>query len=83
MTRMVDRSREGNRAIVVGLFTGSFGVGINASVILWGVVADIGGLGSMYVAGSVLMLIAAIILGAGLLTPGRRKGRPAECHGET
>ncbi len=60
MARMVDRSNESNRAVVVALFTGSFGVGINLSVLVWGVLADLGGLPFMFMAGSALMFIGAV-----------------------
>lgn len=60
MARMVDRSTEINRAIVVSLFTGSFGVGINLSVLLWGFVAKFKSLSFMFVFGGCLMLLAAI-----------------------
>jgi len=59
MARMVDRSGEHNRAIVVALFTGSFGVGINLSVLAWGLIADTSGLGFMFLAGGIFMLAAA------------------------
>ena len=59
MTRMVDRARDNNRAVVVGLFTGSFGLGINASVLFWGFVAEYKGLELMYVIGGAILLVAA------------------------
>lgn len=68
MARMVDRSTESNRAVVVGLFTGSFGVGINASVLLWGYIADVRSLQFMYAFGGVLMFIAATVASIGFLT---------------
>jgi predicted MFS family arabinose efflux permease len=61
MAQMVDRSRETNRAVVVGLFTGSFGAGINLSVLVWGYVAEITGLAMMYMVGGILMYVAAAI----------------------
>jgi MFS family permease len=61
MAQMVDRSRETNRAVVVGLFTGSFGAGINLSVLVWGYVAKMTGLAMMYMVGGILMYIAAAI----------------------
>ena len=60
MARMVDRSSETNRAIVVSLFTGSFGVGINLSLLLWGFVAKTNGLPFMFISAGTLMLLAAI-----------------------
>jgi MFS family permease len=59
MARMVDRSNEHNRAVVVALYTGSFGVGINLSVLAWGFVADTNGLAFMFVVGGVIMFAAA------------------------
>ena len=59
MTRMVDRARDNNRAIVVGLFTGSFGLGINASVLFWGFVAQYKGFAFMYIVGGIILLAAA------------------------
>ncbi|MGC8908167.1 MAG: MFS transporter [Desulfomonilaceae bacterium] len=61
MARMVDRSNEGNRAVVVSLFTGSFGVGINVSVLGWGYIANQEGLAAMFLIGGVLMFAAAAI----------------------
>jgi MFS family permease len=61
MARMVDRSSEHNRAVVVALFTGSFGVGINLSVFAWGIIADASGLSFMFVVGGMIMLAAAAI----------------------
>lgn len=60
MARMVDKSNTGNRAVVVSLFTGSFGVGINVSVLLWGFVAQLQGLSFMFVFGGSIMLVAAV-----------------------
>ena len=59
MAKMVDRSNTENRAVVVALFTGSFGVGINASVVIWGFIAKIQGLSFMFLLGSLLMLVTA------------------------
>ena len=59
MAKMVDRSNAENRAVVVALFTGSFGVGINASVVIWGFIAKIQGLSFMFLLGSLLMLVTA------------------------
>jgi predicted MFS family arabinose efflux permease len=71
MARMVDRSNENNRAVVVALFTGSFGVGINLSVLVWGVLADLGGLPFMFMAGSALMFAGAV--GSVFLFSGKRR----------
>jgi MFS family permease len=60
MATMVDRSGEHNRAVVVGLFTGSFGVGINASLLLWGVVAELKGLRFMYLSAAAGMTLCAV-----------------------
>jgi MFS family permease len=71
MARMVDRSDENNRAIVVSFFTGSFGLGINLSAFVWGFIADLRGLAAMYfVAGLVMLLSAAfwVKLAAGKCT---------------
>ncbi len=59
MAKMVDRSNESNRGIVVALFTGSFGVGLNISVLVWGLVGDINGLPFMFILGGVLMFVCA------------------------
>jgi MFS family permease len=59
MARMVDRSHVNNRAVVVGLFTGSFGVGIHLSVLLWGYLADACGLDYMYSIASAIVLVYA------------------------
>jgi MFS family permease len=59
MARMVDRSSEHNRAVVVALFTGSFGVGINLSSFAWGIIAETSGLAFMFLLGGVIMLAAA------------------------
>ncbi|MFH0957794.1 MAG: MFS transporter, partial [Pseudomonadota bacterium] len=61
MARMLDRSNSGNRAIVVSLFTGSFGVGINFSVLVWGFVAQMKGLSFMFVFGGSIILVTAIL----------------------
>ena len=61
MARMVDRSTEINRAIVVSLFTGSFGVGINLSVLLLGFVAKFQSLSFMFIFGGCLMLLVAFL----------------------
>jgi MFS family permease len=61
MARMLDRSNTDNRAIVVSLFTGSFGVGINVSVLIWGFVAQLKGLSFMFVSGGSVILITAVL----------------------
>jgi MFS family permease len=61
MARMVDRSSRQNRAVVVGLFTGSFGVGINVSVLAWGFIADVKGLDFMFLAGGMFMFAVAAL----------------------
>ena len=61
MARMVDKSNDANRAIVVSLFTGSFGVGINLSVLLWGFIGKINGLPFMFAFGGSLMFVTAFI----------------------
>ncbi len=67
MARMVDKSASDNRAIVVALFTGSFGVGINLSVVAWGFIADTQGLDTMFWVGGLLMFAAAIVTAFSLL----------------
>jgi MFS family permease len=59
MAQMVDRSREDNRAVVVGLFTGSFGAGINISLFVWGYIADATTLHTMYLLGGLAMFAYA------------------------
>ena len=61
MARMVDRSNDGNRAVVVALFTGSFGVGINLSVLGWGFIANLQGLSVMFLVGGMMMFAAAAV----------------------
>ncbi|MBI5569218.1 MAG: MFS transporter [Desulfomonile tiedjei] len=61
MARMVDRSNDQNRAVVVALFTGSFGVGINVSVLAWGFLAKTEGLPLMFLAAGILMFAAAAL----------------------
>jgi predicted MFS family arabinose efflux permease len=61
MARMIDRSREHNRAVVVSLFTGSFGIGIHLSSFLWGAIANQRGLPFMFTFGSVAILGCALI----------------------
>ncbi|MCA1960369.1 MAG: MFS transporter [Desulfomonile sp.] len=60
MAKMVDRSSDSNRAVVVALFTGSFGVGINASVLIWGYVADVKGIEFVYVVNGVALFLCAL-----------------------
>jgi MFS family permease len=59
MARMVDRSHDGNRAVVVTLFTGSFGVGINVSALAWGFLANLEGLSFMFLVGGLMMFTVA------------------------
>lgn len=59
MARMVDRSAAHNRAVVVGLYTGSFGAGIHLSVLAWGYIADLRGLPFMFLSAASLMLLGA------------------------
>jgi MFS family permease len=59
MARMVDRAGDNNRGVVVALFTGSFGIGINASSLAWGSIADANGLPFMFVVGGLLMFAGA------------------------
>ena len=61
MARIVDTSTESNRAVVVGLFTGSFGIGINASLLVWGYIANLKGLGFMYLISGMVMFLAAAV----------------------
>lgn len=61
MAKMLDRSTDGNRAVVVALFTGSFGVGINISVLGWGFVANLYGLQVMFLLGGFIMFACAAI----------------------
>jgi predicted MFS family arabinose efflux permease len=76
MARMVDRAGERNRAIVVALFTGSFGVGIHLSAILWGALANWKGLSFMYFSGSTGMFTAAGLSAFFFLA--LRKNRPTQ-----
>lgn len=66
MARMVDKSDETNRGVVVALFTGSFGVGINVSVLAWGMIGEIKGLVFMFILGGIAMFIIAAIFWAGV-----------------
>lgn len=61
MARMVDRSSDDNRAVVVGLYTGSFGIGINLSVLAWGLIADVQGLRFMFLSAAALMFVCAAV----------------------
>ena len=61
MARMVDKSDESNRGIVVALFTGSFGVGLNVSVLAWGMVGDLKGLPFMFALCGVLMFVCSAL----------------------
>jgi MFS family permease len=62
MARMVDRSDESNRGVVVSLFTGSMGMGINLSAFGWGYIADIFGLSMMYIVAAAIMATASVII---------------------
>lgn len=77
MARMVDRSTDSNRSVVVALFTGSFGVGINVSVPLWGLVAKFQGLSVMFLIGGLLILLGAATYFLGAVVP-RRSFQRAE-----
>jgi predicted MFS family arabinose efflux permease len=59
MARMVDRAGAHNRGVVVALFTGSFGVGINLSTPAWGSLADSCGLSLMFLVGGIIMFAGA------------------------
>lgn len=67
MARMVDRASDTNRAVVVSLFTGSFGVGINVSVLAWGLIADSSGLPFMFLLGGAVMFVSAVIVFGGYM----------------
>ncbi len=60
MARMVEGSDDSNRGVVVSLFTGAMGLGINLSPVAWGFVADLVGLSYMYIMGSIIMFIASM-----------------------
>ncbi len=60
MARMVDRAHDYNRAVVVGLFTGAFGVGINTATLLWGFLAELRGLQFMYAAAGGIVLVVGL-----------------------
>ncbi len=61
MARMVDRADAHNLGVVVALFTGSFGVGLNISVLGWGVLAHAKGLSSMFLIGGLVMFACAVV----------------------
>ncbi|MGB6063173.1 MAG: MFS transporter [Desulfomonilaceae bacterium] len=61
MARMVDRADDNNLGVVVALFTGSFGVGLNISVLGWGVIADANGISSMFLIGGLIMFACAAV----------------------
>jgi MFS family permease len=69
MARMVDRASERNRAVVVALFTGSFGVGINVSVLAWGWMANLQGLSFMFLLGGIVMFLSAAACAIIFFTP--------------
>jgi len=76
MARMVDHSSDDSRAVVVALFTGSFGVGLNASVLVWGYVADLKGIEFVYAVNGVALFLCAL---AGAYTSfhgGNRHNKP-------
>jgi hypothetical protein len=57
VTQMVDRSQRSTQSIAVGPFTGSFGVGINVSILAQRFIADFRGQAFMYVAAGVTTLL--------------------------
>lgn len=61
MARMVDRSTDYNRAVVVALFTGSFGAGIHISAFIWGSIAGSMGLSFMFLSGGLALFASALI----------------------
>lgn len=61
MAKMVDKSDETNRGIVVALFTGSFGVGLNVSVLAWGLIGDLKGLPFMFALGGLIMFVCSAL----------------------
>lgn len=75
MARMVDRSTESNRAVVVALFTGSFGVGINVSVPVWGLIAKFQGLSFMFLVGGVVMFLGVALYLIATVIPRRNLQR--------
>ncbi len=64
MAKMVDKSDDTNRGVVVALFTGSFGVGLNVSVLAWGMIGEIKGLVFMFILGGVAMFVSAFLFWA-------------------
>jgi MFS family permease len=64
MARMVDRSTAQNRAVVVALFTGSFGVGMNLASLLWGFLANLSSLRLMYLTAAAFLLFSSLLYGA-------------------
>lgn len=80
MACMVDRSTDANRCVVVALFTGSFGVGINVSVPLWGLIAKFQGLSFMFLAGGLVMLLGAVMFSLGSFVPRGNLQRAASRH---
>jgi MFS family permease len=64
MARMVDKSSDTNRAVVVALFTGSFGVGIHVASFMWGAIADRKGLSFMFLFGGLAIFALAVITAA-------------------
>jgi MFS family permease len=76
MARMVDRADDHNRGVVVALFTGSFGVGLNVSMLAWGVIADATGLSFMFLIGGLIMFVCAVVSALPLLV-GRENPVPA------
>ncbi|MBI4965397.1 MAG: MFS transporter [Desulfomonile tiedjei] len=79
MARMVDRANQDNRAVVVALYTGSFGIGINVSVLAWGWVANLQGLAFMFLIGGLVMFVSAAVCAFIFFLPkeGRLKKAPA------
>ncbi len=76
MARMVDTAADHNRGVVVALFTGSFGVGINVSMLAWGVIADAKGISFMFLVGGLVMFACAVVT-AWQLAAGRENSLPA------
>jgi MFS family permease len=72
MARMVDKSTDGNRAVVVALYTGSFGIGIHASSLLWGSLAELQSLSFMFLSAATLMAFVAALGLYPLLLPSYR-----------
>lgn len=82
MAGMVDRSNDSNRAVVVALFTGSFGVGINVSVFAWGFIANLYGLSFMFLAGGIAILVGSLVYGAAVLQKNRLATRAQIINGQ-